>query len=185
MVAPQRQAGFTLVELVVLLLIMAMLASMAIPRFASASARYRVDAAARRVAADLTLACRNAYQSSSSRTVTFNVGADSYELSHVGDLDRPAENYEVSLAGEPHYATIVSADFAGQTKIAFNGFGVPVGIEGSAGTVVIRVGDEVRTVVLDGTTGEVAILAAVWTLGDPVDPSTIVGGNPELPAFDG
>ncbi|MFQ5806482.1 MAG: type IV pilin protein [Phycisphaerae bacterium] len=42
-----RQPAFTLLELVIMFAIVAILASMAIPRFSRAAARQRADAAAR------------------------------------------------------------------------------------------------------------------------------------------
>jgi len=44
--------GFSMVELVLVVCIMAIVASMAVPRFANSLTRNRVEAAARRVAAD-------------------------------------------------------------------------------------------------------------------------------------
>ena len=43
-------------ELVLVMVIVATLAAIAVPRYAQATSRYRADAAARRIAADLSLA---------------------------------------------------------------------------------------------------------------------------------
>src|SRR5688500_9245400 len=57
---PRRQTraalGFTLIEIVMVLFIMAIVAAMAAPRYSQAIARYRLESAAGRVAADLEYA---------------------------------------------------------------------------------------------------------------------------------
>jgi type II secretion system protein H len=145
-----RQPAFTLIELVVVLFIVGMLAAVAVPRFAGSAVRQRVDAAARRVAADLNLARRHAYQSSASQTVTFDVAADRYKLAGMPDPDRPAVDYEVDLGDEPYQADLLSANFSGNAKVVFNAYGMP----DFGGVVVVAVGDEQRTVNVDPDTGE-------------------------------
>ncbi len=68
--------GFTLVELIVVLGIMAIVSMVALPRYTGAMARYRADAAARRIAADLTLAQAEARQASQSRRFRVSVGSN-------------------------------------------------------------------------------------------------------------
>jgi prepilin-type N-terminal cleavage/methylation domain-containing protein len=182
---PGRRRAFSVLEVIIVLAIVGILASVAIPRFADAATRYRVDAAARRVVADLTLVRERAKQASSSEKVGFDVATNSYQISGMSDPDHPAQAYRVRLSEEPYYATIASADFAGQTAAVFDGFGLPVGIQGTAGTVVIQVGDEVRTIVLDGTTGELAVLDVIWKDGDPLDPGDILIGRGKLPVLGG
>src|SRR5204863_23675 len=53
--ASSRRA-FSLIEITLVLMVMGVLAALAVPRYASALARYRADAAARRIVADLDLA---------------------------------------------------------------------------------------------------------------------------------
>jgi prepilin-type N-terminal cleavage/methylation domain-containing protein len=150
MKASRRQPAFTLLELVFVLAIAAILASIAIPRFGGATARQRADAAARRAASDLALARKLARQSSASQTVVFDIGGDSYQLVGVPHPDRPTKEYIVRLAEEPYRAAILSADFSGQKQVVFDGYGVP----DSDGTVVIQVGSEQRVITLDVDTGE-------------------------------
>ena len=150
MSATRLVRGFSLLELVIVIVIVGMLAAVAIPRFASAAVRQRADAAARRVVADLTLARRHAEQSSAEQTVIFEVGAGRYRLLGYIDPDRPGSEYEVRLDREPYQAAIVAADFDGNAHVTFDGYGLP----NAGGSVVLRVGDEVRTVTLDSQTGE-------------------------------
>ena len=52
--------GFSLLELVVVMVIVAILAAIATPRYGKAVARYRTASAARKIAADLTFARKRA-----------------------------------------------------------------------------------------------------------------------------
>lgn len=148
-----RQSASTVLELVFVLAIVAILASMALPRFSGAAVRQRADAAARRVAADLALARKHARQSSTSQTVVFDVAADSYQLAGMSHPDHPANEYVVRLGEEPYRAAIVSANFAGQKQVIFDGYGMP----DSGGTVVIQVGTEQRAITLDVDAGEASV----------------------------
>src|SRR5688500_3620188 len=88
---PRRQGtGFTLAEMVMVVAITATLAAITIPRYLTALNRYRLDAAARRIAADLTMARLNARDTGTARTVTFATSTDSYDISGMTDPDHPA-----------------------------------------------------------------------------------------------
>ena len=81
---------------------MAVFAAIAAPRYGQASGRYRLDLAARRVAADLRLAQSYAKAASASRTVVFTVETDQYQLSGVPAPDGATGDYTVSLSAEPY-----------------------------------------------------------------------------------
>ncbi|MBN2447261.1 MAG: prepilin-type N-terminal cleavage/methylation domain-containing protein [Phycisphaerae bacterium] len=146
-------AAFTLIEVVVVLAIVSILAGMAIPRFANSLARQRAESAARRVAADLEFASRRAAQMSSAVTVTFNTTTHSYELDGVDNPDRPGNRYKVYLALPPYRARIVSADFGGTAKVAFDGYGHA----NSSGTVIINGGDIDQTIIFDKNTARAEV----------------------------
>lgn len=146
--------GFTLIEMVVVVVVMAILGAIAVPRFTSAASHHRADAAAVRIMRDLTLARAHARATSASLTVTFDVATSSYELVGMAHPNRSSEDYVVPLAKEPYRATIVSADFDGDAEVIFDGYGTP----DSGGTVIIRNGNWVRTIELDANTGETRIL---------------------------
>ena len=165
---PCRQPAFSLVELIVVVAIVAILAGVAIPRFDSGSTRHRADAAARRVVSDLVLARRHANHVSTAQTVTFDPAADSYQLSGLPDLDRPSIDYVVHLADEPYGATLISADFNGSSSVNFNGFGQATGMASTTGTVVIQIGDQQRTIILDPDTGELTISELLVVHIDPI-----------------
>ncbi len=123
--------------------LLAIVGSIAMPRYTASLTRHRAEGAARRVAADLAYARRQARFTSSSKTITFDLATHKYS----GSLT------VVALGEDPYGAIIVSADFGGDAEIVFDGFGKPA----SGGTVVIQVGDRLKTITLDGDSGMVTI----------------------------
>ncbi len=148
-----KHRGVSLLELMLVLAIIATFAAMAAPRYGRASARYRLDLAARRVAADLRLAQAHAKVASSSRTVSFSAATEQYQLLNVPAPDGASGSYTVVLSAEPYRADLVSADFNGAAQIVFNGWGLP----GTGGTVVVAASGQQKTITVAGDTGQVSI----------------------------
>ena len=152
MTMARARRGFTMVELVLVLAIVSVIAAIAIPRFSSAAARYRVKAAARRVAADLQQARAMARATSSNVGIKFTVSAQgSYRFSTSAARDVDGGNV-VTLSNDPYLTEITKADFAGTTIVSFNGFGI-----GTSGSVMLRSSQWQATVNVDGATGSVTI----------------------------
>lgn len=149
----RQQTGFSLVEVVIVVMIVGTLAAVAVPRYANSLVRYRADASARRIAADLGLAQAAARQASASRQVVFDTTNNTYQLQGVTPLNGPGANYDVDLKESPYQAQIVSASLGGDAVIIFDGYGNP----DSGGTVVIQVGSDQRQVVIDPETGKATI----------------------------
>lgn len=144
-----RTRGFSLLELVIVVSIISIMSTVAVPRYYGILGQQRVEAAARRVVADLLYARRLARQTGTSTTVVFSVVRDDYEIVGMPDRDRVSTNYKVALTQEPYGTTIVSADFGGDASIIFDIFGVP----DSGGSVLLRVGNRTQTVTVDAVTG--------------------------------
>ena len=85
--AATTRGGFSLLEVLLVLAIVAICAAVAAPRYGRASGRYRADLAARRVLADLRLAQSYAKTASASRTVSFATTTEQYQLLAVPALD--------------------------------------------------------------------------------------------------
>ena len=149
--ARTSRQGFTLFELVLVLFIFAIIASVAAPRYASAISRFQVDTVARRLVRDLTTARERARSQGANQSVTFTVASDAYTVVGLTGLDGSA-NYTVSVSGKPYNASIVSANFGGQTSVLFDGYGVPT----SGGTVVLSSGGYTKTVTVNAQTGKAA-----------------------------
>lgn len=151
--ASRLRAAFTLAELIIVVLIIGIMASLSIPAFVDTLQLYRVDAAALRIKLDLELARRQAKMKSASQSVQFNVDGNSYTLPGVPHLDHPGSTYAVKLSETNYSATLVSAVFGGDATVVFNGYGLP----DSAGTVVVRSGSRTRTVSLEANSGKVTL----------------------------
>lgn len=155
MLAPSRarRAAFTLIELTMVLVLVAVIAAIAMPRYGNSLARYRVEQAAKRLQADLILARQLAIRGSQSHRVGFVTGSpSSYFLAGVPDPDRPASTYGVDLSSEPYSTTFGTINVGGDDRLIFDGFGIP----DTTAAIMLIVGSERRRVVVDAT-GEVGI----------------------------
>ncbi len=143
--------AFSLVEAVLVVVIVGIFSSIALPRYAGFVAREQVQAAAQRIVTDLSLAQRQARLSSASQQVVFDLVAGSYTLINLPDPDRKEETYKVTLSQEPYRVNIVSANFGGDGTLIYDGFGTP----DSGGTIVIGVGKYTQTITVNVGTGQV------------------------------
>lgn len=139
-----RRSAFTFVELSIAVLVAGILLSVAYPRWAATAAKYRADAAAKRVAQELGLVSTQADATSQPILVEFLLNSSELRVQGWTDPDRPTQEYRVSLP-MTHGATITSASFNGQPSVTFNGFGIP----SAAGVVVVQAGNYQATVTMD------------------------------------
>jgi len=146
-----HRSGFSLIELQVVMAMIGIWAGIAIPRVANSIAHHRVDAAARRIAADLELARQYAIHSSTIQTVTFS--GDGYVLSGMRDLNRSTSSYKVDLSAAPYRAQILIADFAGDSEVGFDVYGNA----DSGGTVIVQVAGWQHTVTFDPESGKATV----------------------------
>ena len=150
----RRQPAFSLIELVLVLAIITVMSAMAVPRYTRAQQRYRADAAAQRLLADLAMARSRANTTSTSQAVIFTVATSQYQMPGVTDLKNQSSNYTVKLGDAPYQATLQSVDFGGgAVQVTFDGYGNP----SSGGTLVIQAGEFVRTILLNANTGKAAL----------------------------
>lgn len=146
------RAGYSLLELVLTLAILAVASAIAMPRYAASMDRYRADAAAQRVVADLGHARTRALAVSGIRTVVFDPALDQYAILEDVDIDDGTGSYTVDLRGNPYGGAVdtVSLDDPldgadDVLTVIFDAYGNP----DSGGTIVLHVGGSTRTVVLD------------------------------------
>ncbi len=150
--------GFTFIEMVIVVLIVGIVAAIAAPRYSASLERFRVEAAARKIAADLERARGNARSTGTSRTVEFDVALNQYTLVGVRDLNRPHLDCTTRLSKTGYPATLLSATFNDTSQLTFDLHGHPWA--GSplapltAGSVVIQAGGRQRTIIIDLTTGK-------------------------------
>jgi prepilin-type N-terminal cleavage/methylation domain-containing protein len=152
-----RRRGFTLYELVVVVLIIGIMAAIATPRYAASLQRYRAESAAARLKADLNMARRQSLILGKAIAVTFVMETHSYSMPQVSSLNNASQPYAVSLSENPFRATLDTVSFPGGTggdsQLVFDHYGNP----DSGGSVVVRCGDATKTVSLNANTGEATI----------------------------
>jgi prepilin-type N-terminal cleavage/methylation domain-containing protein len=170
-----RRRGFTMIEMVIVMLVIGILAAAAAPRFFSTLARYRVERAAHRIAADLNYVRETAISKgvgSVGEWVSFITFSDEYRLLGDPDINRPSTEYHVRLKKAPYRVDLVSAQFTNTSGT--NGAGVvkydmygcaKVGIPPffpdkplASGQIVVAAGNQQRTVVISPVTGKASVL---------------------------
>lgn len=149
--------AFTLIELATVAIVLSVIAAIAVPRFGNLIANQRLEAAGRRIQADLALAQRDARLSGTSRTVSFNATGDRYKLWGIADLNDPNKPYVVLLNQEPYGVDLVSASFGGDLDIVFDAYGLP----DSGGSIVVQVGELQKTINVEGGLGRAETLPSV------------------------
>lgn len=133
-------------------LVLAIMAAVAVPRFADTLAACQTDAAAHRIKMDLELARRSARMTSTPRSVVFNRAASSYRLPGVAVRDFAGREYGVNLRRD-YGVVLVELLPADADEVSFDGHGVPR----ASAAVTVRSGASQRTVQLLDGTGEVRI----------------------------
>ncbi len=151
--ARSYRSGFTLIEMVIVVLIVSVLAVVAAPKFADTLQRTRAESAAKRIKADLGLARQNAISRSSTQTVQFTKGTGYYTLPGMADLDHSSQTYSVDLAAAPYNAVLVSAALGDDSDVQFDQYGQP----DSGGTITVESGAFQKTVIVDPDTGQASI----------------------------
>lgn len=136
------------------LVIMGMIAAVAAPRYSGFISQQRLDAAARRIMADIALAQHRARITGTNHKVKFWLSTDRYRLPGMLDPDRSSLGYEVRLSEEPYGIAIDSVDLGGGDTVTFDAFGVP----DCGGTITIRLGSRQTTIAVDAETGRTSVL---------------------------
>lgn len=131
------------------LAIITILGAIAAPRWSEAMGRYRVEAAARRIVADVAMAQTSARAASAARTVTFNPTIDHYRISNMKNFETNAGSYTVELDEPPYLADLASTDFTLATPLSFNAFGVP----NMGGMLAVSSGGFSLTIIIDADSG--------------------------------
>jgi prepilin-type N-terminal cleavage/methylation domain-containing protein len=160
-----RVAGFSLLEVVFVVVLIAIVASIGLGRFSGSVGHHGLEASAQRVMADIELARQKAVALSNSRTVTFSTVNSTYVLNGVTDINRAGQAYTVSLNQAPYEARIqsVSLDGSGGATLTFNGWGQPVLANTSSTTPYLVLGGRGRSIIiaLDPGTGRAYVASAI------------------------
>jgi type IV fimbrial biogenesis protein FimT len=90
-----KQSGFTLIELIVIIAIVGVFAAIAVPNFLSYMPKHRLNGAARQVMGDLMAARMKAVSQNCDVAVTFASGNPEYEIWTDSDNDDIEDSGEV------------------------------------------------------------------------------------------
>lgn len=132
--------AYTLIELIVVMAIIATVAAITVPRYASARQRYRIENAAQRLASDLQAARDMAQAASAPVSVRFDAGGSAYKITPASGTG----GIVVDLSQPPTDAWIQSANFAGSSTLSISAYGLP----SASGAVVLRAESLAATVTL-------------------------------------
>ncbi|MFG0292995.1 MAG: GspH/FimT family pseudopilin [Phycisphaerales bacterium JB065] len=145
----RRSTGFSLVELVVVIVVLGTIAAIAAPRFGHAANSYRLEAAVQKLEADLRYATQMARTQSRTVTVQFDPGNDSYRILGVEDAFGGATDYIVDLSQPPYQVDLADVRFSGGTisALRINGHGSLI----NKGVVRIELGPTARLIGIDWT----------------------------------
>jgi prepilin-type N-terminal cleavage/methylation domain-containing protein len=156
----RRLAGFTLLEVTLCLIIVAVLAVAAQPYYVSFISHDRVRRAADRLAADIYLAQSEAIKQQANVTITFDADNEKYTLSNLSPDSKGATTREVSLgSSEAGACLVIGVDFGGGKALVFNAYGIPA----SAGSVTLGTAYVTCAVSVDAVLGKVTIGPLVGT----------------------
>lgn len=162
------RAGFSLVEVILVVVVIAAISSIAIPRFSNFLTRSRLEAAARTIQADLTLARQRAISLGVAQTISFNTSRGTYRILDMPDPDVPGRLHLVDLAEEPYTVELLAAALGGDAAVVFDAYGVP----DSGGSVSVRAGGWTLSVQVQTGSGA-AVLGGLQVFeGEvvPIDP---------------
>ncbi|MCB9836201.1 MAG: type II secretion system protein [Phycisphaera sp.] len=166
-----RPRAFTLIELVMVIVIMAIMAVVAIPRFASASNRYRVDAAVQQILADVNMTAAVANRASTSRTISFDPDNDSYTLVGQASPSDPAQDWVIDLSVEPFGVNLARVTFGADDDLPISGYGLLQ----ESGELTVTAGRTARRLIF--TQGSTSATIEDLSLTEPTDDDTVTVSN--------
>ncbi len=136
--------AFSVIELVMVMAIIGILATLAVPRIYATLAGQRALAAGNRVAADIQRVAAQARATSRSWTMAFTKSSSSYVVTGQ-DAHGNAVTWTVVLSDDPINATIASLSLGADGKLVLNGYGAP----DRSGTLKLQCGTSACLVTID------------------------------------
>jgi prepilin-type N-terminal cleavage/methylation domain-containing protein len=164
----KQKIGFTLVEILVVVVILAIAAAMAVPMF-SGAAGFQTQSAANMIAADLEYAKSMAISRQQQYGIMFDPDADSYQVVDCNEavIQNPVKagfQYIVNFHGDSRTSSVdlTVANFNGGSKIFFNYLGSPCITKDGAtpldsGTITVQGGGTTMTITVEPVTGYIRI----------------------------
>jgi prepilin-type N-terminal cleavage/methylation domain-containing protein len=127
----RKESGFTLIELMVVIAIVAILASLAIPNFISWLPKRHLQSAASDIQSTIQLARLEAIKANATVVLTFNPGGDDYTVfidngagANAGNGVQDADERTLRANEMPPGIDMTAADFSGVAAFQFDGRGL-------------------------------------------------------------
>lgn len=147
--------AFSLIEIIMVLVVMVIVAAIAVPRYAQADARYRLEGAARRIQSDIALAQNASRADGQMRTAAFSAASSEYKIGSAGTgLLAGQVTYRVVLGNPPYKAGMQLDGKVPTFSFDIDGRGEIVG----TGTITLGVGRDSIIVTIDKTVTVSSIL---------------------------
>lgn len=150
---PVTDRGFTLVELVVVLVVISIIAGLALPVYGNAVARYRFETAVHQVRGDLERGATHARATMTTVGVRFDLASHQVKFANLPSRRDAGVNLTLNLEEHPMGATIASASFGGTGEYSISPYGVP----DSGGAVILAGAGTTRTIRVDPATARASI----------------------------
>ncbi|MEM6459759.1 MAG: GspH/FimT family protein [Planctomycetota bacterium] len=157
----RARRGYTLVEVLLVVLILSIISAMVVPSMLSAG-QLGVQAAARHLVADLLYAQNEAIAQQAPRQVVFDAANDRYQLNDEfgNTLDKDwvsgsASPYVIDFTADDRFmgVSIVAVDFNGGSAVTFDDLGGP----DTGGSVTVRFDNQRYRIDVAEFTGRVTV----------------------------
>ena len=146
--------AFSLIEVILVLVIMVIAAAIAVPRYAQAEARYRLEGAARRIQSDIALMRDASRADGQTRVAAFTAASGDYKITSMGaGLLAGKDRYFVELKERPYKVSMELTALAANLTFNVDGRGEIVG----SGTITLAVAKDTITV----TVGPVVTVSSI------------------------
>lgn len=148
-----QRSAFSLMELIIVMMIVAILAAVGTPRLFDSLKFHHVESATKRIVLDIEQARQRAVSTSTVQTVQFTPASHSYSLPGVPHPDHPSVAYSVELSAAPYFVSLSLVDFQGGTDLQLDHYGTA----DKDGQIIVSSGSHQRTITVTAATGEISV----------------------------